>query len=259
MGWVAELVAQLGPVQRFSLAFVVVAVVASLAYRSYFTIRYDPKLPRIGVDAGVKWKDMRAKFHSDCLAVFGEIYDNVGATPTLSLSLQPSPLTYTPALTYTPVLDARPVGLGLANARQYSKKGKAVLMPVFGPHDEVILPPTALAWLTRQPDHVMSSLEAQVDAIQLHQSLGHKFAYDPWGGMLIKSDLNAAIETVCAVLNDELTAAFDSCFGNDTEEFKEVDLFPACRVIGGRATLRFTLGDSEEGRKLCTYMPCITP
>lgn len=70
---------------------------------------------------------------------------------------------------------------------------------------------------------------------------------------MIKTDLNAALETVCSVMNDELRAALDATFGTDTEEWKEVDLFPACRIIGGRATLRFTLGDSEEGRKLCKF------
>lgn len=126
-----------------------------------------------------------------------------------------------------------------------------MLIPVFGPHDEVILPPSSLAWLCRQPDNVLSSLDAQIDSIQPHYSLGNKLAYDPWGGMLIKTDLNSAIETVCAVLNDELSAAFSACFGDDCDNWKEVDLFPACRILGGRATLRFTLGDSPEGRRLC--------
>ncbi|KAF4122832.1 Cytochrome P450 [Geosmithia morbida] len=207
MGWVTDLAVDLGRVQRYGLAFFVLMAILAVAYRVFFTVRYSPDLPRVGADAGISWKEMRNKFHTDCLSVFEDIYEN------------------------------------------YSKKGKAVLMPVFGPHDEVILPPSALAWLCKQPDHVMSSLEAQVDSIQLHHSLGNKFAYDPWGGMLIKSDLNSAIETVCAVLNDELRAAFSSCFGEDTENWNELDLFPACRVIGGRATLRFTLGDSTEGRR----------
>lgn len=134
---------------------------------------------------------------------------------------------------------------------QYSKKGKAVLIPVFGPQDEVILPPTALQWLCKQPDNVASSAAAQIDAIGLEHSLGYKFAHDPWGGWLIKTDLNSALETVCAVINDELEAAFEANFGHDSKDWKELDLFPVCRKIGGRATLRFTLGDSPEGRRLC--------
>ncbi|KAH8887206.1 cytochrome P450 [Thozetella sp. PMI_491] len=133
----------------------------------------------------------------------------------------------------------------------FSKKGRAVIIPVFGPNDEVILPPTSLHWLCKQPDSVVSSLDAQVDAIGLDYTLGHKFAYDPWGGMLIKTDLNSALEIVCAVMNEEVGAAVESIFGNDTENWKEIDLFPACRMVAGRPTLRFTLGDSPEGQRLC--------
>lgn len=94
-------------------------------------------------------------------------------------------------------------------------------------------------------------MAAQIDQIQLDYSLGHKFAHDPWPGMLVKTDLNSALEAVCAVMNDELKAAFDTVFGTDENNWKEIDLFPACRMIGGRATLRFTLGDSTKGKELC--------
>lgn len=113
----------------------------------------------------------------------------------------------------------------------------------------------------RQPDEVISSLEAQIDSIQLQHSLGHKFAYDPWGGMLIKTDLNTALETVCAVMNEEIGRAFSATWKDDTENWTELDLFPACRAIVGRATLRFTLGDSPVGQKLgkcCTHLAYFT-
>lgn len=122
---------------------------------------------------------------------------------------------------------------------------------MYGPHDEVILPPSQVQWLCRQPDDVASSLAAQNDAIQLEHSLGRKFATDPWGGLLVKSDLNSALETVCAVMNNEVGPAVDAAFAVDGDEWKELDLFTACRTITGRATLRFTLGDSPEGRRLC--------
>ncbi|KAF3015065.1 hypothetical protein G7054_g2032 [Neopestalotiopsis clavispora] len=133
----------------------------------------------------------------------------------------------------------------------YSKKGKAVLIPVFGPNDEVILPPSALSWLMRQPDSVVSSLDAQIDGIQLQHTLGHKFAYDPWGGWIIKNDLTSVLENLAAIMSDELDASFEANFGSDVENWKEIDLFPTCRAMGGQLTLRFTLGDSPEGRRLC--------
>ena len=147
----------------------------------------------------------------------------------------------------------------LTSGQQYSKKGRAVLIPVYGPHDEVILPPSQLQWLCRQPDDMASSHAAQNDVIQLEYSLGRKFALDAWGGWLLKSDLNGVLETVCAVMNDEVGAAVDAAFdtgtgdvdGIDGSEWRELNLFAACRAIIGRATLRATLGDSPEGRRLC--------
>ncbi|KAI1847522.1 hypothetical protein JX266_006374 [Neoarthrinium moseri] len=132
----------------------------------------------------------------------------------------------------------------------YSKRGQSVLIPVFGPNDEVILPPTSLQWLVRQPEDVVNSLAAQVDSIQLEHSLGYKFAYDPWGGMLIKKDLNSAMDAMCAIMSDELNAAFEATFGTDTQNWKELDLFPTCRMLSGQLTQRFTVGDSPEGLKL---------
>ncbi|KAH6647353.1 cytochrome P450 [Truncatella angustata] len=133
----------------------------------------------------------------------------------------------------------------------YSKKGQTVLIPVFGPNDEVILPPSALSWLVRQPDSVVSSLDAQIDGIQLQHTLGGKYAYDPWGGWLIKNDLTGALENIADIMSDELSASFDANFGNDVENWKEMDLFPACRMLAGQLTQKFTLGDSPEGRRLC--------
>lgn len=126
-----------------------------------------------------------------------------------------------------------------------------MLIPVFGPREEVIMPPRSLHWLCSQPDEVLSSLAAQIDAIQLDRSLGYKFAHDPWGGVLLKKNINSVVETLIALMNDALGPAIDECLGQDTKSWKEVDLFPACRTIAGRAVLSFTLGDSPEGWRLC--------
>lgn len=124
-------------------------------------------------------------------------------------------------------------------------------MPVFGPHDEVILPPGSLQWLCRQPEDVVSSLAAQVDSIQLEYSLGNKFAYDPWGGWLVKNEMNRLMENLIAVMSEELPHAFKALWGADTENWNEFTLFQSCRQLTGQLTLRFTLGDSPEGIKLC--------
>ncbi|CAG8960573.1 hypothetical protein HYFRA_00013396 [Hymenoscyphus fraxineus] len=133
----------------------------------------------------------------------------------------------------------------------YSKKGQSVLIPKYGPHDEVILPPGSLPWIVKQPDHLLSSHASQNDAIQLEHSLGPKFAFDAWGGMLVKSDLTAVLETMGTIMLEQVGPAVDAAFGMDVTEWNEIDLFPACRLVTGKAVMGFTLGDSVEGRKLC--------
>ncbi|KAI8631452.1 cytochrome P450 [Xylariaceae sp. FL1651] len=134
----------------------------------------------------------------------------------------------------------------------YSKKGKTVLVPGLGFHDDVILPPSAMRWLQRQPERLVSAAAAQTEAIQPYYGLGHdKFANDPWGGLLVKTDLNTILENVCAAMNDELGLAIDSRFGTDSKAWKEIDLLPNIRLIVAQAATRFTLGGSPAGRELC--------
>ncbi|KAJ8119184.1 hypothetical protein ONZ43_g3821 [Nemania bipapillata] len=134
----------------------------------------------------------------------------------------------------------------------YSKKGKTVLVPGLAFHDDVILPPSALRWLQRQPERLVSAAASQTETIQPYYGLGHdKFANDPWGGLLVKTDLNAVLENVCAAMNDELGIAIDSHFGIDTKAWKDVNLMPTVRMIVAQAATRFTLGGSPAGRELC--------
>ncbi|KAI1277907.1 cytochrome P450 [Xylaria sp. FL0933] len=146
--------------------------------------------------------------------------------------------------------DAR--GLYKEVYENYSKKGKTVLAPGLGFHDDIILPPSALRWLQRQPERLVSAAAQQTETIQPFYGFGHdKFAVDPWSGMLVKTDLNAVLENVCAAMNDELGIAIDSHFGTDTKVWKDIDLMPTIRMIVAQAATRFTLGGSPIGRELC--------
>ncbi|KAI1192633.1 cytochrome P450 [Nemania serpens] len=134
----------------------------------------------------------------------------------------------------------------------YSKKGKTVLAPGLGFHDDIILPPSALRWLQRQPERLVSAAAAQTETIQPYYGFGHdKFATDPWGGLLVKTDLNAVLENVCEAMNDELGLAIDSHFGTDVKAWKDIDLMPTIRMIVAQAATRFTIGGSPTGRELC--------
>jgi hypothetical protein len=133
-----------------------------------------------------------------------------------------------------------------------------VLIPGLGFHDLVILPPSAMRWLQRQPERLVSAAASQNEAIQPFYGLGHdKFADDPWGGLLVKTNLNAVLEDVCTAMNDELGLAINSHFGTDTKTWKDITLTPTVRLIVAQAATRFTLGGSPAGRALCelhTYL-----
>ncbi|KAI1429029.1 cytochrome P450 [Xylaria sp. FL1777] len=147
--------------------------------------------------------------------------------------------------------DAR--GLYKEVYENYSKKGKTVLVPALAFNDNIILPPSAMRWLQRQPERLLNAGVQQTETIQPFYGFGHnKFIDDPWGGMLVKTDLNAVLENVCAAMNDELGLAIDSHFGTDTTAWKEINLMPTIRMIVAQAATRFTLGGSPIGRKLCT-------
>ncbi|KAI1264632.1 cytochrome P450 [Xylariaceae sp. FL1019] len=134
----------------------------------------------------------------------------------------------------------------------YLKKGKTVVVPGLLFHDDVLLPPSALRWLIRQPERLVSASAAQVEVLQPNYGFGHdKFIQDPWPGMLVKTDLNAVLENVCAAMNAELGVAIDSHFGTDTSEWKEFRVLPTIQLIVAQAATRFTLGASPVGSELC--------
>ncbi|KAL5334133.1 cytochrome P450 [Aspergillus crustosus] len=125
----------------------------------------------------------------------------------------------------------------------YLKKGKAVYVPGFGSRDELLLPPSSMRWVMKQPDNVLSVSEAFAEFDQADYSLGHaKYILDAWQGHLVKTDLNLVLENIVAALNDELGVAFDNYFGTDEENWKRIDLLETARMVVAQAGSRFTVG-----------------
>ncbi|KAI1326875.1 cytochrome P450 [Xylariaceae sp. FL0255] len=113
---------------------------------------------------------------------------------------------------------------------KYAKKGKSSLVPGLG---------VPLA----QPEKALSHVESTLELNQAIYSLGHrKYSADGWQGDLVKTKLNASLESICSALNDELGTAFAQYFGTDTENWKEIDLLAVIRMVVGQAASRFTVG-----------------
>jgi hypothetical protein len=122
-------------------------------------------------------------------------------------------------------------------------QGRPVVLPGMGFRKEVFLPPSQMRWVLSQSDDHLSVPDAMVEIDQAHWSLGHNGPVtDAWQGMLIKTELNRVLESVCAALNDELVVAFDEHFGTDTNVWRDIDLRPTIARAIAQANSRFTVG-----------------
>lgn len=105
------------------------------------------------------------------------------------------------------------------------------------------MPQNSMKWVLSQPESKLSHGDAIVEVVQLKYGLGHeKYKTDPWPGMLVKSDINAMLESVCADINDELSSAFSKHFGSEIDTWRAIDLQPTIRKIVVQVASRFTVG-----------------
>lgn len=108
-----------------------------------------------------------------------------------------------------------------------------------------------MRWVLSQPDDHLSPGMAFAEVDMARWSMGHeKIVVDAWQGMIVKTDLNKILETICEAMNNELGFVFDEKFGTDTENWKELDLIPTIQLVVAQAASRFTVG-----LPLCTIPP----
>ncbi|KXH53657.1 cytochrome P450 [Colletotrichum simmondsii] len=130
----------------------------------------------------------------------------------------------------------------------YTKKGKPVIIPGIGFRHEVIMPTSSMRWVQTQPESQLDPSTAFAEVDQVHWALGHdRYVVDAWQGHLVKTEMNAILENICAAMNEELGTAFDKWFGTNPE-WKEIDLFESLKMVVAQAASRFTIG---PGLGLC--------
>src|SRR5690242_4885621 len=136
-----------------------------------------------------------------------------------------------------------PLSMTTTNPAQYLKKGKPVVIPGFGVRIEVYLPQSQMKGVLNQPEDVLDMEQAFAEVDQVRWSLGHdKYVVDAWQGLVVKYDLNRAIEIIANNMKDELHEVFDEQFGTDTENWKRIDLTKTVKMIVAQAASRFTVG-----------------
>ncbi|CAN8102501.1 unnamed protein product [Discula destructiva] len=127
--------------------------------------------------------------------------------------------------------------------QNYSKKGKAVIIPGLGARAEIILPVSSMRWALSQPDDVVSVGEAFVEIDGAYYAFGtERPITDDWQGKLVKTEMGKVLENLCEAMNHELSVAFDEHFGTDIESWKRIDLLPVVRRVVAQASSRFTVG-----------------
>lgn len=180
-----------------------IIVAVIVVYQTLFAIHYPANLPLAGEPAGKRWFSWRTRLR---------YYTDCGA-------------------------------LYRETYEQYTRHGKTCVLPGLGFRYDIIVPQSAMKWVLARPENELSHADAILEVVQLKYGLGHtRYKSDPYPGMLVKTEINAMLESVCADMNDELAIAFDRYFGSDTESWQEIDLFSNVRMIMAQAASRFTVG-----------------
>ncbi|EGX88219.1 alcohol dehydrogenase, putative [Cordyceps militaris CM01] len=125
----------------------------------------------------------------------------------------------------------------------YSKHGKAVLVPSVGVHTAMIMPESAMNWAMSQPDDTLSIIHAFSELNQTKYSLGNsRYWSDPWQLSLVKAHLSSILPSLIPQLNEELADALPKHLGTDTENWKEIELERTLRKVISQMLSRFIVG-----------------
>lgn len=123
---------------------------------------------------------------------------------------------------------------------KYSKKGKAFWMNNFPLASDLMLPPTEIRRLMKEPDSVLSvsaNLEQNFSIDYTMPFLAH-----PTHENVIRKYLTKKLPELTADIMDEIEASLTDVWGTDTENFKEVDIMHSVEKILARSDNRVFTG-----------------
>lgn len=108
-----------------------------------------------------------------------------------------------------------------------------------------------LPWLQSQPETHLSAKWAQMDALNIPETfLRPEIGLNPVHEPLVRRELNARLDHIASLINEEVGMALDELWGTETEGWKEVNLDFTIRRGVARATNRILVGG--ELCKSCT-------
>lgn len=123
---------------------------------------------------------------------------------------------------------------------QYSKKGKAFWLNNFPLKSDLVLPPTDVRRLMREPDSVLS-VSANLDQ-NFATQYTMPFLAHPTHEDVIRKYLTKKLPEVTSDTMEEVETALAELWGTDTEEFQEVPILASVEKILARADNRVFVG-----------------
>ena len=108
---------------------------------------------------------------------------------------------------------------------------------------EVVLPRSDVPWLLSQPDNVLNAHVVQKEFISYEYTILHQeLRQQTFENQVVRRELTRQIANLTAEINDELQASFHDHWGDDVENWREVNVYDTIAMIVARTSNRIFVG-----------------
>ncbi|KAH6989850.1 putative cytochrome P450 [Ilyonectria destructans] len=122
-------------------------------------------------------------------------------------------------------------------------KEQAVICPVLGMGNVIILPASETQFVVDRPDHILNMHEHTIQSLQLDYTVMDPYLiHNPVHNKLIVTTLTNQIGNLVPDVSDETAWSFAQHWGTDTTEWKEVCVYSTMRKVIGSVTNRVFVG-----------------
>lgn len=110
--------------------------------------------------------------------------------------------------------------------KKYHKQGRAFVIPsTIGVSAEVSIPKSQIQWMLDQPDNILSTKEAHYDTLNgAYAFITPSLLVDPYHEHILHKNLARNLNSIIPEIVDEITVGVEEVCGDDTVQFKKVNL-----------------------------------
>ena len=125
----------------------------------------------------------------------------------------------------------------------YNKNGKTYMIPDMGGSPQLVLPTSQLPWFLEQPDNVLSASGFHYDTLAGDYCFDNpEILRDPYHERAIHRYLPRRMAALVPDIQDEVSDVFDTFWGRDTKNWKEVNLWDCVLPMVSRTVNRVLIG-----------------